>query len=811
MATDNTLTQHNIAQTEHTEEFSIKEFLFLCLSHWQWFVLSVIVCMASAIYILLSTPPVYQRTATILVKDENSKSFNKAQTMFADLGMNMESNVHNEIQIIQSPDIVMETVKRMSLHVTYQTEGIFHDKTLYGETLPRRVIIQGLPDNEWASMKVEIKDNKTVALSEFVRNDEEIGTKKALLARINLPVATPIGRVTVMPCPTFEAYRKNVGKPIYVTRNTVDGATTSACSRLSATLVDKNASLVDIAFDDIVPERANDFISTLITVYRETWLKDKNQMTVATSNFITDRLGVIERELGDVDSDISSYRSANLIPDEQAVSQFYLSQSQSASQELLQLSTQRAMAQHVRSYLTDTQTFQLLPTNLGVDAQLEEQIVAYNTALLERNALVANSSEKNPLIKDYDMKLVSMRENMVSSIDNFFITIDATIKSMEKVEQRANAHIASNPNQAKYLQSVGRQQKVKETLYIYLLQKREENELSQAFTAYNNRVVTAPHGSKIPVSPKRHMVLLVGLLIGLAIPVSILYLRETTRTTIRGKKDLENVIVPYLGEIPLVYKSINKWYGTQREVVKNQIVVKAGTRNIINEAFRVLRTNMEFMTTPDTKVMAITSFNPGSGKSFIAVNLAVSLAIKGSKVLLLDGDLRHGSTAKYFEKQEKGLSDFLSGRITLEQALLADKDHENLTVIPIGTNPPNPAELLLKPEMKAMIDQMRSKYDYVIVDCPPIDMVADTQIIERFVDRTMFIIRAGLLERAMLPELNKIYQKGRFKNMSLVLNATETSSGRYGYKYGYKYGYHYGYGNSYHYGNDDKEDKKDKA
>ena len=269
--------------------------------------------------------------------------------------------------------------------------------------------------------------------------------------------------------------------------------------------------------------------------------------------------------------------------------------------------------------------------------------------------------------------------------------------------------------------------------------------------------------------------------------------------------------MPYLGVIPLVYKSINKWYGTQREVVKNQIVVKAGTRNIINEAFRVLRTNMEFMTTPDTNVMAITSFNPGSGKSFIAVNLAVSLAIKGSKVLLIDGDLRHGSTSKYFEKQEKGLSDFLSGRITLEQALLADKDHENLTVIPIGTNPPNPAELLLKPEMKAMIDQMRSKYDYVIVDCPPIDMVADTQIIERFVDRTMFIIRAGLLERAMLPELNKIYQKGRFKNMSLVLNATETSSGRYGYKYGYKYGYHYGYGNSYHYGNDDKEDKKDKA
>lgn len=805
MATENTLTQHNLAQTENTEEFSIKEFLFLCLSHWQWFVLSVIVCMASAIYILLSTPPVYQRTATILVKDENSKSFNnKAQTMFADLGMNMESNVHNEIQILQSPDIVMETVKRMSLHTTYQTKGIFHDETLYGETLPLRVIVQGLPDNEWASMKVEIKDKNTVVLSEFARNDEEMESKKTILARLNLPVATPIGRVTIVPCPTFEAYRKETGKPIYVTRDTFDGATKSACDRLSATLVDKNASLVDIAFNDIVPERANDFISTLITVYRETWLKDKNQMTVATSNFITDRLGVIERELGDVDSDISSYRSANLIPDEQAVSQFYLSQSQSASQELLQLSTQRAMAQHVRSYLTDTQSFQLLPTNLGVDAQLESQILDYNTALLERNALVANSSEKNPLIKDYDLKLLSMRENMVSSIDNFFITIDAKIKSMEKEEQRANSQIASNPNQAKYLQSVGRQQKVKETLYIYLLQKREENELSQAFTAYNNRVVTQPHGSKIPVSPKRQMVLLVGLLIGLAIPVGILYLRENTRTTVRGRKDLENIIVPFLGEIPLVYKSVNKWYGTQREAVKNKIVVKSGTRDIINEAFRVLRTNMEFMTTPETNVLALTSFNPGSGKSFIAVNLAVSLAIKGSKVLLIDGDLRHGSTSQYFKKQKKGLSDYLSGRATLEQVLQTYEDHENLTVIPIGTIPPNPAELLLKAEMKTMIDQMRSKYDYIIVDCPPIDMVADTQIIERIVDRTIFIIRAGLLERSMLPELNKIYQKDRFKNMSLVLNATETSSGRYGYKYGYKYGYHYGYGNSYHYGNDGK-------
>lgn len=802
MATETSNIQPNAQQMENGEEFSVKEFFFLCLSHWQWFVLSLLVCMSAAIYVLLSTVPVYQRSATILVKDEtNSKSFSKASTMFADLGMNMESNVHNEIKIIQSPDIVMETVKRMALDVDYQVSGLFHDVTLYGSTLPVKVIFQGLPENEWASMKLEIKDKNTVVLSEFLRNDEETTGKKSVTTRVNLPVSTPVGRITVVPCHGFEEYRANVGKPIYITRKSLYSATSSACQRLSAALVDKNATLVDITFDDIVPERGNDFISTLITVYRESWLKDKNQMTVATSNFITDRLGVIERELGDVDSDISSYRSANLLPDEAAVSQYYFSQSQDASQQLMQLSTQRAMAQHVRNYLTDSQKFQLLPTNLGVDAQLESQIMEYNNTLLERNGLVANSSEKNPLIQDYDMKLVQMRENMVSSIDNYFVTIDAQIKSMEREEQRATSQIVSNPNQAKYLQSVGRQQKVKETLYIYLLQKREENELSQAFTAYNNRIVTAPHGSPIPVSPKRNMVLLIGLVIGMAIPIGILYLRETMRTTIRGRKDLENVRMPLLGEIPLEYKTENKWYGTKRLPVKGQIVVKSGTRDIINEAFRVLRTNMEFMTTKETNVIAITSFNPGSGKSFIAANLAVSLAIKGSKVLLIDGDLRHASTSKYFGTPDKGLSDFLSGHATLDQVIYPNEQYEGLTVIPVGTIPPNPAELLLKQSMATLVESKRSEYDYIIVDCPPIDMVADTQIIERLVDRTIFIVRAGLLERSMLPELNNIYQKNRFKNMTLVLNATETSAGRYGYKYGYKYGYHYGYGSSYHYGN----------
>ena len=299
---------------------------------------------------------------------------------------------------------------------------------------------------------------------------------------------------------------------------------------------------------------------------------------------------------------------------------------------------------------------------------------------------------------------------------------------------------------------------------------------------------------------------MVAFALGLLIPVVIIFTRENMNTRVRGRKDLESVTVPFIGEIPLFTRKKKGIFGKKPQEVK-AVVVKEGSRDIINEAFRVLRTNLEFMADKDktSNVIIVTSFNPGSGKSFLTMNIAVSFAIKGKKVLVIDGDLRHGSASSYIDSPARGLSDYLGGRIdNLNEIIVSDPKQKSMDILPVGTIPPNPTELLFDERLKQVIDTVRGQYDYVLIDCPPIELVADTQIIEKLADRTVFVVRAGLLERSMLAELEKIYEEKKYKNMSLILNGTEGSGGHYGYRYGYRYGYHYGYGSGYHYGSDEK-------
>ena len=461
------------------------------------------------------------------------------------------------------------------------------------------------------------------------------------------------------------------------------------------------------------------------------------------------------------------------------------------------------MARYIRNYLTNaTSKNQLLPANSGIESPgIEQQIANYNTAQLRRNDLVANSSEKNPLVVDMDQSLENMRRAIITSIDNHITTLNTQLRSLRQSEQQTTARIAANPTQGKYLLSVERQQKVKEALYLFLLQKREENELSQAFTAYNTRVITPPSGSMIPTAPVKKNIALVTFALGILIPVVIIFIRENMNTKVRGRKDLESLSVPFVGEIPLAESGKKK----KTTHTPKEIVIRQGKRDIVNEAFRVLRTNLEFIL--DAKedkdrasVTLITSFNPGSGKTFLTMNTAATFAMKGKRVLVIDGDLRHGSASAYVGSPKNGLSDYLGKRMNNVEDLIVEKEnYPGMFVLPVGTIPPNPTELLAEPRLAELMEKMRGRFDYIIIDCPPVDIVADTQIIEKLADRTVFIVRAGLLERDMLPKLQSDYEAKRFKNMALVLNGTIGGSSRYGYRYGYKYGYRYGYGSKSYY------------
>lgn len=780
----------------------ITDILYRTLHYWPWVLLSLFICVGSGVMYLLCTPKVYTTSASLLIKDNssnNNMNMGVGGEEFANMGLfQNKTNIQNEMTTLKSSDLMAEVVKRLKLDVNYYTSGTFHDKIAYGYRLPVTAELIDFPSNGAIKFDLEVAEDGNVTLSDMKIGDND-KIKTVFNGMLNDTIKTDAGLIVVRPT---ERYKDNTVVELKVDKIPMKWATGDFSGNLVVTLNNKEGSVVDLTLTDRSPQRAQDVLNTLIGVYNENWISDKNQIAVSTSNFINERLGVIESELGNVDSDISSYKSANLVPDVDAAAAMYMSQNQQTQTQILEVNNQLSMAKYIRSYLTADNNNQLLPSNTGLQSgNVQSLIGEYNDNLLQRNSLVAKSSEKNPIVSQLDEQLASQRQAIIRTIDNEIVALNTQLKSLRSSEARTMSRIASNPTQAKSLLSTERQQKVKESLYLFLLQKREENELSQAFTAYNTRVIKKP-ASWGPTAPNSKKIVFASIFMGLAIPFGIVFLKETNNTKVRGRKDVENLAVPFLGEIP------NYTYGAGKKSRTNDddrdtIVVKEGKRNIINEAFRVLRTNVEFMcnTTEGHKSIAMTSFNPGSGKSFISVNLGMSIALKGKKVLIIDGDMRHGSTSAYFGSPQVGLSNYLSGaESNVTTLIVASQSCDNLSVLPIGTVPPNPTELLESPRFAELITRLKTEYEYIIIDCPPIEVVADAQIIDKFVDRTFFIIRAGLLERSLLPELDRLYDEKKYRNMAFILNGTRNDQGRYGYSHSYRYGYGYGYGYGYNYG-----------
>lgn len=775
------------------EEFiTIKDLLLLCAGKWYWFIISLVITLSIAVLYIKKTPPVYTRTALLMIKnDSQNKAGASDMEAFSDLGIfQSNTNVNNEIISLQSPSLMYGVVKRLHLETEYSTEGTFYNRTIYGSSLPVNVTFLNVAENEAAGFTIQLHKDSTFTATNFTLNNEELPAT-SITGALQDTLSTPIGNIIVAPSPY---YRDDITPVIYVNKIDSHSAVGQYSAKLSVALNDEKSSIIQLTYNDVSTQRAEDVLNTLIAVYNENWVKDKNQIAVSTSMFINERLAVIEQELGNVDEDISSYKSKNLLPDVQAASSLYMTQSSQANSQLQLLNNQLYMARYIRNYITSAPNKnQLLPANSGIEsASIENQISEYNTVQLQRNNLVANSSEQNPLVIDLDQSLASLREAIISSIDNLVVTLNSQIKNLQQGEQQITARIAANPTQAKYLLSVERQQKVKESLYLYLLQKREENELSQAFTAYNTRIVTPPMGSNIPTAPLSRNILLVAFAIGLLIPTIAVYLIELMNTTVRGRKDLEGMTVPFIGEIPLSYRKKRHFIIRRKVIEKQEIVVQDKNRNMINEAFRIIRTKIEFIVGKNAKspVIMITSANPGSGKTFITINLATSFAIKGKKVLAIDMDMRKASLSEYVYSPKTGLSHFLNNSITdIHDIIIKGKTHPNLDILPVGVLPPNPTELLMEEQLGTMLAMLRNEYDYIFIDCPPVEIVADTAIITRLVDATLFVVRAEVLERSMLPEIEQFYTEHKYKNMSLILNGTSNSNGRYGYRYGYNYGY----------------------
>ncbi len=803
--TPNASTGNTQSQLQAQPAFRPMEFVFACLRHWKWFILSLALTLGVAYLYLQHTPKVYTRTASIMIKSESNRSGSENQLLDLGLIQSYSDNVTNELLSLKTVTVAAEIVDRLDLEVEYWREGTFRKELLYGLTLPVKAELPDLNDHESVSLQLDLQADSTAVISQMVRNGQPIDGQVTI--RLGETLQSPLGTITLTASPYYDTAQKG---RIEVTRSNVRNVASSVMAGIQAGLRSQNASIIDLTYRDISIGRAEDILNTLITVYNENWIKDRNQMAISTSSFIKERLGVIEQELGNVEEDITSYKSQNLMTDVSQVSQQAMEQITTAEQESNLLSNQLYMIRYIRSHLTDeSRRTQLLPSGSGVNPVIERQVQEYNTVVLQRNKHLASSSAHNPLVMDLEQELGILRNALLQSLDTEVALLNTHQRNVQATRGQAVSRMTAAPTKAQYLLSVERQQKVKESLYLFLLQKREENELSQAFTAYNNRLIEPPYGSMSPSSPVDKDIYSLALIIGLAVPAGLLFLLEFLNGTVRGRKDLEHLPLPFVGEIP---EAIRKKKGLFRRKEAPQPyvpVVKEHNRNIINEAFRVVRSNLEFVLGYESthRVIMITSINPGSGKTFITANLATALALKNKKVLAIDLDLRKATLSHYVGKPKQGISDYLSGKIADYHSVMVQLG--SVDILPCGTLPPNPAELLSVPRFKQLMAEVREQYDYVFIDCPPAEVVADATIINRYADLTLFIVRAEVMARSFLPELARWYDEKKFNNLCMMLNGTTELHGRYGYhKYGYygSYGYGYGYGYGYKYGND-KDDE----
>lgn len=809
---DNNKTYSSTSQEQTDGSFDIKKLLGLFLHNWYWFVISVVVCCGFAVFKVLRTSPQYSRQAVLLIKENNTRrvSSSEVENLLAQAG-SMPSKLANEIVVFQAPVLMSEAVERLGLTTEYSLKGKFRNSIVYGPGVPVIADFSKVPDGYSVSFVLNpSKDSTSLVVSDvkYSFKGKKYKVKQISHAEYGKAVTFPFGEVTFEHNPYYFS-EKGWTRSEVVVKRPLQAATGMFKSRFSAATQESKTRLSDVitlSLTDYSPQRADDLINMIITVYNENWIIDNNKMSASTSLFIADRLAAIEKELGKIDESITAYKSKNKMPNVEEASKMYTSQATDIARQIRELESQLSVVKYLRNFLVnsvDNDALIPLPSSIS-STSISSQVNEYNTMLLNRNNLKSVSSEKNPLVVDLSERLDAMRQAIIASVENQAATLEQQIAFATGQQTQTENKIAQNPSQALDLVKYERVQKVQESLYLYLLQKREENELSQAFSAYNTRIVNPPYGSNVPVSPQKMKILMIAFILGLLIPAGVLYLSLVLDNKVRSKKDLEKIKAPYLGEIPFVSNGDKDEKRILRLIKKsgnadaplNQLVVEKGSRDMVNEAFRIIRANFEFVCKgTDTKVIMVTSFNPGSGKTFVNVNLASALAINGKKVLLVDCDFRRLTLSRFFDLKKKGLSDYLQdpANANVEDYIAKSVKFGNLDILPGGTLPPNPSEIVARPEFGEALRGLAAKYDYVFLDCPPVDIVADTQIIATYADRTLFIVRAGLLEKDMLNSLNEMVDGNKYNRLSVILNGTAMFGG-YGYsKYGYsRYGYGYG-------------------
>ena len=799
--------QYGKEREMNEDQIDFRALLFKYIIHWPWFVGAVLLCFVGAWFYLHWATPIYNISATVLIKDEKKGGGAGLSSELEDMGlsglMTSSKNIDNELEVLRSKTLVKEVVNQLGLYISYTDEDEFPAKGLY-KTSPVQVNLTPQEAEKLNSpMVVEITLQPKGSMDVNVTVDEK-GYQKHFE---KLPAIFPTdeGTLTFFLQPadsitlrdgTKISQKEQRERRIIATINKPMHVARAYCKNLSVEPTSKTTSVAVISLKNSSLQRGQDFIDQLLEMYNRNTNNDKNEIAQKTAEFIDERIGIISKELGSTEANLESFKRDAGITDLTSEAQIALAGNAEYEKKSVENRTQISLVNDLRKYLRGNE-YEVLPSNVGLqDAALIGAIERYNEMLMERKRLLRTSTENNPTIVNLDTSIRAMKANVQATLEGTLQGLMITKESLDREASRYSRRISNAPGQERAYVSIARQQEIKAGLYLMLLQKREENAIALAATANNAKIIDEAIADDIPISPKRSMIYLIALILGVGIPVGIIYLIELTKFKIEGRADVEKLTsVPVVGDIPLTDEKNDK---------NGSIAVFENKNNLMSETFRNIRTNLQFMLNNDQKVILVTSTVSGEGKSFVSSNLAISLSLLGKKVVIVGLDIRKPGLNKVFQlsNKERGITQYLSNPETDLMELVQPSDvNKNLFILPGGTVPPNPTELLARNGLDRAIETLKKNFDYVILDTAPIGMVTDTLLIGRVADLSVYVCRADYTHKAEYTLINELSFEKKLPNLCTVINGVDLKKRKYGYYYGYgKYGKHYGYGKRYGYG-----------